>query len=143
VGDTPAGLRRIGAVCGRVFEGDGLSGVVLNGGSDWQTVRSDGSTTLDVRLVLKTEDGALIAMSYRGIRSGPADALAHVDSGEDVDPSTYYFRIAPVFETSALSTPGSITSSLLASATARPKRLFTAFMPFFEQQRCGSLVGRP
>jgi Protein of unknown function (DUF3237) len=40
-------------------------------GSDWQNVRRDGSTTLDVRLVLKASDDALIGMTYRGIRQGP------------------------------------------------------------------------
>jgi hypothetical protein len=54
------------------FEGERLSGEVLGGGSDWQSVRTDGSTTLDVRLVLKTEDGALVGMTYRGMRYGPA-----------------------------------------------------------------------
>jgi Protein of unknown function (DUF3237) len=38
---------------------------VLDGGSDWQSVRADGSTLLDVRLILKTDDGVLIAMFYR------------------------------------------------------------------------------
>jgi len=39
-----------------------LSGQVIDGWSDWQAVRADGSTTLDVRLVLKTDDDAMIAM---------------------------------------------------------------------------------
>src|ERR1700712_2534216 len=63
--------RRIGVVPGGEFEGDRLNGVVLDGGNDWQAVRSDGSTTLDVRLALKTHDGALIAMTYQGVRHGP------------------------------------------------------------------------
>jgi hypothetical protein len=34
VGETPAGVRRIGVVFGGVFEGERLSGEVLDGGSD-------------------------------------------------------------------------------------------------------------
>jgi Protein of unknown function (DUF3237) len=101
IGATPATFRRIGVVPGGVFEGERLSGTVLDGGSDWQGVRTDGSTTLDVRLVLRTADGALIGMSYRGLRHGPADVIARMEKGEAVDPAEYYFRIAPQFETAA------------------------------------------
>lgn len=101
VGGTPGVFRRIGVVPGGSFEGERLSGDVLDGGSDWQTVRSDGSTTLDVRLVLKTRDDALIGMTYRGLRHGPSDVIARLERGESVDPTDYYFRIAPLFETAA------------------------------------------
>ena len=94
-------VRRVGVVFGGVFEGERLSGEVSDGGSDWQTVRGDGAVALDVRLVLKTEDEALIGMTYRGIRHGSPDILARIDRGEEVDPATYYFRIAGFFETAA------------------------------------------
>src|SRR5450432_1558652 len=99
VGATPGAFRRIGVVPGGSFEGERLSGSVLEGGSDWQTVRSDGATTLDVRLVLKTRDGSLIAMTYRGVRPGPAEIMQKIDRGEPVDPASYYFRSQPMFET--------------------------------------------
>jgi hypothetical protein len=89
------------AVPGGEFEGERLSGKVLGGGADWQGVRSDGATTLDVRIVLKTTDGALITMRYRGLRHGPPEVIARIANGETVDPSTYYFRITPVFETAS------------------------------------------
>jgi len=101
VGATPGGFRRIGVVPGGSFEGERLSGEVLDGGSDWQTVRSDGATTLNVRLVLKTKDDALIGMTYQGVRHGPADVVARIEKGEAVDPASYYFRINPLFETAA------------------------------------------
>jgi len=101
VGATPGAFRRIGVMPGGSFEGERLSGEVLDGGSDWQDVRDDGSTTLNVRVPLKTNDGALIAMTYQGVRHGPADVIARLEKGEAVDPATYYFRIAPIFETAA------------------------------------------
>ena len=101
IGATPGAFRRIGIVPSGTFEGERLSGEVLEGGSDWQNVRADGSTTLDVRLVLKSMDDALIGMTYRGIRQGPADAIARLEKGEVIDPANYYFRIAPFFETEA------------------------------------------
>jgi hypothetical protein len=101
VGATPDGFRRVGVVFGGAFGGERLSGEVLDGGSDWQHVRSDGATTLDVRLVLKTADDALIGMAYRGLRHGPPDIIERIEKGEVVDPSTHYFRMAPFFETAA------------------------------------------
>ena len=40
-------------------------------------------------------------MRYQGLRHGPPDVMARLDKGEAVDPASYYFRIAPTFETAA------------------------------------------
>jgi hypothetical protein len=85
VGATPDAYRRVGVVPGGSFEGERLSGVVLDGGSDWQTLRKDGATTLNVRLVLKTTDDALICMTYQGVRHGRPDVIARIENGEVVD----------------------------------------------------------
>jgi hypothetical protein len=100
VGATPNGFRRIGLVQGGSFEGERLSGVVVSG-NDWQTVRDDSCTKLDVRLVLRTTDDALIVMTYTVLRAGPPDIMQKLDRGEAPDPGTYYFRMSPMFETSA------------------------------------------
>ena len=101
VGAGPAGTRRVGAITGGRFDGERLSGSVLDGGSDWQHVRSDGATTLDVRVLLRTTQGDLISMTYQGLRHGPADVMARIDRGEIVDPASYYFRTNPMFETAS------------------------------------------
>lgn len=98
VGATPGAFRRIGIVPSGRFEGEMLSGQVLDGSNDWQAVRGDGSTTLDVRLLLNTDDGIPITMRYGGVRHGPPDVIRRLESGEEVDPADYYFRIAPTFE---------------------------------------------
>ena len=99
VGETPDAFRRVGIVAGGAFEGDRLSGEVVTG-NDWQTLRKDNCLRLDVRLVLKTTDGALIVMTYQAFRAGPPEVLEKLDRGEAVDPGTYYFRMIPLFETS-------------------------------------------
>ncbi|KXU82376.1 phosphoserine aminotransferase [Paraburkholderia monticola] len=101
VGQTPGPFRRVGIVPSGTFAGERLSGTVLDGGSDWQTVRDDGSTTLDVRLLLKSDDDVTIAMSYRGVRHGPAELIERLERGQVIDPASYYFRIAPIFEAPA------------------------------------------
>lgn len=102
IGATPLGRRRIATVTGGEFQGERLRGSVVGApGGDWLLQRSDAVTVLDVRLLLRTDDGEHIYMSYRGVRHGPADVMARLAAGETVDPATYYFRIAPVFETAA------------------------------------------
>jgi Protein of unknown function (DUF3237) len=100
-GQTPNGFRRIGVIHGGSFEGERLSGEVLAGGNDWQTVRGDEGIKLDVRLVLRTHDDALIVMTYQALRHGPMEAMEKLDKGEVVDPVSYYFRMAASFETGA------------------------------------------
>lgn len=92
--------RRIGNIPGGAFEGDRLRGTVHAGGTDWQIVRGDGAVELDGRIVLQADDGALIAMTYVGLRHGPPEVMARLGRGEIVDPSEYYFRIVPRFTTS-------------------------------------------
>jgi hypothetical protein len=101
VGQTPNAFRRIGVVTGGSFTGERLSGEVVSGGNDWQSVRSDSCTKLDVRLLLKTIDGALIVMTYQVLRHGPVAVMQALDRGEWVDPARYYFRLSGLFETGA------------------------------------------
>lgn len=99
VGDTPNGNRRIARVTGGECTGERINGKVHDGGGDWLLMRPDGVLTLDVRLTLETSDGALIFMTYRGLRHGPDEVMDRLNSGQPVEPSEYYFRITPCFET--------------------------------------------
>jgi hypothetical protein len=102
IGETPLGRRRIAAVTGGEFQGERLRGTVAGApGGDWLLQRQDGVTVLDVRILLRTDDGEHIYMAYRGLRHGPAEVMARLAAGEVVDPASYYFRIAPVFETAS------------------------------------------
>jgi hypothetical protein len=99
LGDGPHGRRRIINITGGSFRGERLSGKVLPGGADWQVIRADGVADLDARYTLETSDGALIYVRNHGYRHGPAEVLKRLSSGEDVDPSLYYMRTTPLFET--------------------------------------------
>jgi len=99
IGRVAKGERRPSPVIDGTFEGERLKGEVLNGSNDWILIRSDGVWELDVRLALRTHDGEMIAMTYRGLRHGPPDVLERVGRGEIVDPWSYYFRTAVMFET--------------------------------------------
>lgn len=80
VGDRQIYVAKSGAI-----DGPRIKGTVLYGGGDWAKKRPDGSTMLDVRATMKTDDGELIYCYYNGI-------IAQKDSG-------FYFRTTPYFET--------------------------------------------
>jgi hypothetical protein len=85
VGHTPYGELSIFPVVGGTFEGERLRGKVLAGGADWVTKGPDDVLRLDLRITLETEDGALIQMTFTGIR----------------DDANHYFRTLPRFETAS------------------------------------------
>jgi hypothetical protein len=79
----PQGTRVVVNASSGTFEGPKLKGTTKGPGGDWVTARADGSLSLDVRLLLETDDGALILMTYKGISP---------DGGTTI-------RSAPYFET--------------------------------------------
>ena len=102
IGATPAGGRRVIPVSGGEFSGERLKGAILpHAGSDLLLARADGSFQQDVRMTLRTDDGAFILMTYRGVRHGSPEVNQRIARGEQVPPSDYYLRIAPFFETAS------------------------------------------
>jgi hypothetical protein len=99
VGTMAGGTRRIINITGGHFSGPRLTGQVLPGGADWQWVRPDGVAVLEARYTLQTNDGVLIYVQNWGLRHGPAHILAAIARGEAVEPSSYYMRTTPIFET--------------------------------------------
>jgi hypothetical protein len=64
IGAIPQGARVIGDVNGR-FEGPGTKGTIT--ARDWFLTRSDGIGEADVRGTMRTDDGALIYIRYKGL----------------------------------------------------------------------------
>jgi hypothetical protein len=88
LGKSPRGDCVTYPILGGSFEGERLRGKVLPGGADWTVKRPDGIVELDLRITLATDDGALVYMTFEGIR----------DDGTAGAP---YFRTTPRFETAA------------------------------------------
>lgn len=84
IGPTPNGRLLVFPVTGGSFEGERLRGKVLSGG-DWVTAHADGAFELDARVTLETDDGALIHMTFTGVRHD----------------ASHYFRTLPRFETAS------------------------------------------
>jgi hypothetical protein len=100
MGRAPLGERRVVYIHGGSFAGPRLRGEVL-GGADWQIARSDGVLELDARYAVKEAGGGLVQVLSQGYRHGPADVLARLARGEEVDPASYFFRTVMRFETGA------------------------------------------
>jgi hypothetical protein len=104
VGQTPSGYRMIFNVTGGRFEGPRLSGEVIPmSGADWSRIRSDGNGALDVRMCLRTDDGAILYVHWHGlmmvdeVNRGYALDFAKPDDPAGAD--RYYFRTCPQIET--------------------------------------------
>jgi hypothetical protein len=119
VGITKYGKRRIIGINGGTFEGPNIKGVVLPGGADWQTVREDGTADLVATYSLKTDDGVIIFIENKGIRTAPKEVLARLAKGEDVPASEYYMRTSASFEVDAESKYNWLNKSIVISTGMR------------------------
>jgi hypothetical protein len=66
-GQGPLGRRRIVPITGGQFRGRGLSGRVLPGGADRQTIRADAIRELDATYELEADDGTILMVRNRVI----------------------------------------------------------------------------
>jgi hypothetical protein len=91
--DLGGGRRYIPLGGGR-FEGmdPGLQGEVLEGGVDWQWVRSEGLIEIDAHYALRTDSGSGIEVRSSGVRRMHPSVAERLGRGEPVDPAEYYFR---------------------------------------------------
>jgi hypothetical protein len=103
-GQGSLGRRMRDSVGEGTFSGPRLRGDMLPGSADWRLVRNDVTSIVDARVMLRTDDGALIYMSYGGRIVVPPEVLAQARDPAQrglLDPARYYFRTAPTFETGA------------------------------------------
>jgi len=98
---TTAGRHIIGRIAGGAAKGPRLSGTVLPLGEDWALLRPDGTLEIDVRLLVKTDDGAVIQIQYKGLWRGTNEMREKLLAGQDVGPQQYYLRMTPYFSTTS------------------------------------------
>jgi hypothetical protein len=101
LGPLPRGSSRgFVSAAGGTIEGPRLNGkVVANSGGDWALYRQDHVVEFDARYMLEADDGTQIYMLNRGFRHAPPETAARMEALQPVDPSEYYMRLAPSFET--------------------------------------------
>ena len=123
LGKTAKGVRKVVPITGGSFEGPNIKGIVVAGGYDWQLLRADDVTEIDARYMLQTEDGDLITIMNTGLRHGPPEIMQRLAKGEEVDPSDYYFRSVPVFETGNPKYAWLMRSVFIATGIRKPKQV--------------------
>jgi hypothetical protein len=123
VGKTFRGTRNIVRVKGGWFEGPRLKGDVLPGTGDWFIVRPGGVAEGDVRDTYRTHDGHVIYVSYRGIIDMQTELWEKLGRGEEVDPSEYYLRGQPMFETAEEDNPYSWLNRTIAVSVGCQEKL--------------------
>ncbi len=86
---------------GGLVKGPRISGTLIAPAADWIRVMPDGNLRQDVRLTIRTDDGALIYVTYNGIISRSTEVGKRLTGGEVLTSSDEYFLMAPTMETSA------------------------------------------
>jgi hypothetical protein len=98
LGDIDGKRKRFIALTGGRVYGPRLSGKVLTGGGDWQSIASGGLTEVWARYSVQADDGTVINVINTGVRTATPEVIDKLARGLEVDPSLYYFRTTPTFD---------------------------------------------
>jgi len=91
LGETSVGRRIIQEFVSVRFDGERLRGAMTGkAGADWLTIDADGHATMDIRVVLLTDDGAHVYVTLdgradwsEGLGRGSVFSTARLESGDE------------------------------------------------------------
>lgn len=98
IGPSSWGIRFITPVEGGTVKGPKISGKIRSFGADWALLRPDNCIELDVRIIIETNDGALIHAYYNGVVDMTQEQVDALLGGEV--PKNMRLYVTPRFETS-------------------------------------------
>jgi hypothetical protein len=81
-------------------KGPKINGTIVAPTADWLRVMPSGSLRVDARMMVRTDDGAVIHVSYGGVINVSAENFQRMGQGGTLTADDMYFIIAPVFQTS-------------------------------------------
>lgn len=125
--DDIVGRRQLIPILEGKVSGKDINGKVLPGGIDSQIIRPDGKCELSARYAILLDDGAAIYIENNGIRTVADEYVEDVKQGKFIDPSTYYFRTVPRFETYDKKYKWLTSSIFICSATRLPNKVLIKF----------------
>ena len=101
VGPVLKGTRLITPFRDGIVKGDKINGKILECSGDWGLIIDSTTFKVDCRATIKTDDGALIYITYSGYSYASAKIAAMIGAGKsgELSPSDYYFRTSVSFET--------------------------------------------
>jgi len=94
---TPSGTLSTNLVREGTVRGERICGRILPGGGDWMVFDTSVTGHVDARIVIETDDGALVHAVYAGRLVFRGDARQRLRAGAALDEADTYFRIAPTF----------------------------------------------
>ena len=100
IGPTPKGRRSVWTHEGGEVEGPGIRGEVAPVGGEFELIDGEGVYHVDVRLVIRTHDGANIFVQYFGVSALSEAVREKYSRGEAAAFGENYFVTQPRFETS-------------------------------------------
>lgn len=95
IGITIDGERRVIPIIGGTVAGNGFTGKVLDAGADFQLYPQGTAAYLKAMYVIETDDGTRLFVDNAALRTGSAEDLANLASGEAVPAERIYFRFTP------------------------------------------------
>jgi len=109
---------------------------ILAAGGDWVTGKAGDTFELDLRVTLETNDGALIFMTFTGLRDDAHQyfrtlprfetAASNDRSGRPVSDASAVTHVSDLPATSALCVPIAISSGVMSTAVTRAPRAAAA-----------------
>lgn len=82
------------------IKGPNIKGTFLAPGADWLRIMPSGVLKLDVRAVMKTDDGELLYFTYAGLLQHTEESFKKMNNGEVFKASDVaYFYTAPTIQT--------------------------------------------
>ena len=89
---------------GGYVAGPQISGEIISPTADWVRIMPDGTMRIDVRSLVKMNDGSTVLVTYGGVLSKPsAESWTRFMAGEKISAPEWYYVVAPNFETSSKS----------------------------------------
>lgn len=93
---------RITQIASGVVDGPNIKGTVQPPSADWVQVLPSGVARLDVRLLVKTDEGEPIYISYNGVFKHSDESSAKQKKGEEITPDDGWYAYAtPTFRTAS------------------------------------------
>ena len=106
VPNGPNGTRVIVPITGGTVTGPRINGTVDALGADWLTMRADGTAQLDVRALIRTDDGAIIHTTYKGIMAPTEDGGRRISTAPLFEPGDEKYAWLNSIQAIAVGIPG-------------------------------------
>lgn len=82
-------------------DGEKIAGTMAGPAGDWIRLQPNGSWRLDVRFLLRMDDGSDVYVSYSGVVRMTDEFARRIENGDTISGDEIYFRSAPYFETNS------------------------------------------